>query len=148
LIEYDFADDLVIAGFLHDTIEDTKLTIEDVKKEFGSRVSDIVQGCSEPNKSDTWENRKRHTIEYLKKAPLDILIVSCADKLDNIRAIRDDYMRYGESFWERFNRPKKNQMWYYQSLADVFLSRIEKGTENKIFKAFASEVKNVFGDIK
>ena len=96
LIEYDCAEEIIVAGLLHDTVEDTSVTLEDIRKSFGEKVASLVEAASEPDKSDTWENRKRHTIEYLKTAPMDVLLLSCADKLDNIRSIKEDYERFGE----------------------------------------------------
>ena len=66
-------DECIIAGILHDTLEDTDITYEDLKEEFGVEVADIVKGASEPDKSDTWENRKKHTIEYLKTPILEFI---------------------------------------------------------------------------
>jgi len=144
LIEHGFSEDVIAAGILHDTIEDTPVTLKDIKKYFGGNIRRIVEGASEPDKSDTWENRKRHTIEYLKTAPLDVRLVSCADKLDNIRAIREDYAKLGEKLWSRFNRPKKDQRWYYRSLAHAFLYSNKTKSGKKLFKDFASAVNNFF----
>lgn len=146
LIEHDCPEDVVVAGILHDTVEDTPITIEDIRQTFGERVAQLVQGASEPDKSDTWENRKKHTIEYLKTAPMDVLLVSLADKLDNVRAIREDYEKLGESLWSRFNRPRESQAWYYRSLAEVFSGRHFDGQFASFVGEFRSEVRNVFGE--
>src|ERR1043165_5018773 len=66
------AEEMIAAGILHDTVEDTDLTLEYIKETFGERVAAIVEGCSEPDKSATWEERKRHTIEYLRTAPWEV----------------------------------------------------------------------------
>ncbi len=145
LIGHGCSEDLVVAGILHDTVEDTDVTVENIRQTFGEKVASLVQAASEPDKSDTWENRKRHTIEYLKTAPRDVLLIACADKLDNIREIREDYAKVGEAVWSRFNRPKEKQRWYYQSLADVFTSRIDGEPSASLFKEFKSEVEKVFG---
>src|SRR3989304_6852558 len=62
LIEYGCPEDIVIAGLLHDTIEDTAVTLEDIQKEFGDDIAGIVRGATEPNKKDAWEDRKKHTL--------------------------------------------------------------------------------------
>ncbi|MED3562733.1 HD domain-containing protein, partial [Bacillus xiapuensis] len=64
LMKEGFAEDIVAAGILHDTVEDTDLTLEDIKQEFGEKIAEIVAGCSEPDKSLSWEKRKEHTIEF------------------------------------------------------------------------------------
>lgn len=144
LIEYGCPEDVVVAGILHDTIEDTAVTIEDVRSKFGNEVAEVVKGSSEPVKEDTWENRKRHTLEYLKTAPKDVLLVACADKLDNIREIKEGYTRIGEKVWDRFKRGKESQQWYYQSLAEIFVQRAESEQDGPIFHQFNKEVKDFF----
>jgi (p)ppGpp synthase/HD superfamily hydrolase len=144
LIEYDCTEEVIVAGILHDTVEDTSVTLEDIHRSFGEKVADLVDAASEPDKSDTWENRKRHTIEYLKTAPMDVLLLACADKWDNIRSIREDYERVGESVWKRFRRAKDSQEWYYSALAEIFMNRAEGEPGATLFRQFSYEVQQVF----
>ena len=147
LIDYECREALVVADILHDTVEDTPVTAEDIRTSFGAEVAGLVASASEPDKSDTWENRKRHTIEHLKTAPMDVLLLTCADKLDNIRSIKEDYERSGESVWKRFRRAKDSQRWYYKALADVFMSRAEGEPGASLFCQFKYEVRQVFPEI-
>ncbi len=144
LIEYDCAEEIVAAGLLHDAVEDTEVSLEEIRSSFGEKVADLVAAVSDPDKSDTWENRKRHTIEYLQTAPMEVLILSCADKLDNIRSIKEDYERFGEAVWKRFRRAKDSQQWYYQTLADLFMKRVEGEPGATLFRQFNYEVRQVF----
>ena len=144
LINHGVSEDVVVAGILHDTIEDTSVTLGDIGTRFGSNVKKIVRGASEPNRADTWKDRKKHTIEYLKTAPIDVLLVSCADKLDNIRAIKEDYAQIGNKLWARFNRPEIDQKWYYQSLARSFINSTKDIPNRTLFKVFAKAVNNFF----
>ncbi|WP_458413240.1 HD domain-containing protein [Schinkia sp. CFF1] len=107
---------VIIAGILHDTLEDTDTTEEDLLENFGQEVLTIVKGCSEPNKQASWEDRKKHTIDYLKQAPLPIRQVACADKLHNLRSIKRDLAIFGEAAWDKFNRGKESQKWYYSEI--------------------------------
>nr|WP_090820603.1 HD domain-containing protein [Paenibacillus sp. yr247] len=108
--------EVVAAGILHDVVEDTEITLLEIEQRFGRRVAQIVSGVSEPDKSLTWEERKKHTLEFLKTAPLEIRLVSCADKLHNIVSIRRDMEKIGEAVWSRFNRGKEQQAWYYRNV--------------------------------
>jgi (p)ppGpp synthase/HD superfamily hydrolase len=90
-----FDPEVVAAGLLHDTVEDTDVTPEDILEEFGERVASIVEGASEPNRGARWEERKEHTIEYLRTAPYEVRAVACADKLHNLTTIADDYILKG-----------------------------------------------------
>lgn len=135
-------DEVVAAGLLHDTVEDTDLTLEDIEREFGSVVAGIVQGCSEPDKSLSWEERKEHTLEELKTASLDIRLVACADKIHNIRSIYDDILTHGESVWKRFKRGKEKQEWYYRGLVESlgYASKFE------LLEQLEEEIGLVFGN--
>ncbi|MFZ4439886.1 MAG: HD domain-containing protein [Syntrophales bacterium] len=145
LIEYGCPEQLIVAGILHDTVEDTPVTLDDVKKTFGWDIADLVEAASEPDKSDEWENRKKHTIGMLKSLSRDAAILVLADKVDNIRAIREDLERNGESLWDRFNRPKEKQKWYYESLASAFSSKLTDENSLPLVDLFRHEVIKVFG---
>jgi len=144
LIEAGCSEEIIAAGFLHDTVEDTPVTIEDIEKKFGKKIASIVRGVSEPDKSDTWENRKKHTIGMLQNAPYDVLMVEVADKLDNIRAIRDDYEKMGDSIWAKFKRGRDKQAWYYSSLVEAFGDILKEEPGLSLYKEFKSEVEKVF----
>ncbi|MGJ7911924.1 HD domain-containing protein [Neobacillus sp. LXY-1] len=118
LMKAGYNDAIVAAGILHDTVEDTMITLEDLEREFGHEISKIVEGCSEPDKSLSWEERKQHTIHLLKESPIEVRAVACADKLHNIRSIIDDYEQMGDEVWTRFKRGREKQEWYYRSVVD------------------------------
>lgn len=145
LLECGFPLALVIAGFLHDTLEDTNVKETDIRKRFGERVLKIVRGATEPEHGNKpWKDRKEHTIGHLRSAAQDVVIVSCADKLDNIRSLIRDHQRIGAKLWKRFNAPQEDQRWYYQSLAKVFSARAKGMKRKKILRDFQKETKRLF----
>jgi (p)ppGpp synthase/HD superfamily hydrolase len=111
------SDDVVAAGILHDTIEDTELTEEDLRRDFGEEVASIVAGCSEPDRSHSWEERKEHTLAYMPTAPWEVRAVSCADKLHNLLSIEHGYQTLSEEVWTRFKKGRSQQEWYYRGMA-------------------------------
>jgi GTP pyrophosphokinase len=120
-------EDLAIAALLHDVVEDCggAPMLKEVRRRFGSRVANIVEGCTD---SDTypkppWRERKEFYIRHLKRADLDTRLVSAADKLNNVRSILTDYREIGESVWSRFNGGRDGTLWYYRTLRDEFLRR-------------------------
>lgn len=144
LIQANCKPDVVIAGCLHDTLEDTKVTIDDIKKEFGIRVADLVIAVSEPDKGLTWKERKIHTIEDMKATTdKDILYISSADKIHNLRCSLEDFEKNGEATWTKFRAEKSEQAWYYRSLTDVFLSYDNK---HPLFIETAKLTKKLFTD--
>ncbi|MEH7382647.1 HD domain-containing protein [Bacillus sp. JJ1533] len=118
LMKINAREELIVAGILHDTVEDKELTLEEISDGFGDEVAKLVEGCSEPDKSLPWEARKEHTISFLRTASEDTRTVVCADKLHNIRSIIRDYEEQGEQVWSRFSRGKEKQEWYYRNVVD------------------------------
>ncbi|SFA86204.1 MULTISPECIES: HD domain-containing protein [unclassified Bacillus (in: firmicutes)] len=118
LMKAGYSEEIIAAGILHDTVEDTTVTLNEIRELFGERIASIVEGCSEPDKSLSWEERKTHTIEYLKNAPEEIRVVACADKLHNIQSIINDYEQFGDKVWNRFNRGREQQEWYYTNIIE------------------------------
>ncbi|MCG8604815.1 HD domain-containing protein [bacterium] len=145
LIQNGCSEEVVTAGVLHDTLEDTSVTIQDLQKNFGSRVAQLIECASEPPKSESWETRKQHTLDLLKTASLEVMMIVGADKLDNVRSIREDYCKLGESIWSCFSRPKEQQSWYFESLVEIFAEHQGEVGQVDLFQEFAWEVEKLFG---
>jgi len=139
------SDEVIIAGILHDSVEDTSLTLDDLSDTFGEKVAMIVKGVSEQDKSLPWEERKRHTRDFLKEASPQVKFVALADKLNNIRAIATDYEEIGEAIWDRFNRGRDAQKGYYQSLVQVLRDDSAGEAYQILYSQFAQVVSEVFG---
>jgi len=111
---------VIVAGILHDTLEDTFTKPEEISEKFGQDILEIVQTESE-DKSKTWEERKQTTIEHLKTASLETKLVCCADKLSNLRSMASDKAAVGDQLWERFNAPKDRIQWYCMGVSSALL---------------------------
>ena len=134
---------LMIAGVLHDTVEDTDTTLDEIREIFGDDVADLVASNSE-DKSKTWEERKQHTINELAKADLRVKMLIMADKLSNIRSIAFDYNNIGDKLWERFNAPKEKQAWYYDGILDALYDMQFIPECEKAYWEFTGLFKDVF----
>ncbi|MDM5328914.1 HD domain-containing protein [Neobacillus sp. CF12] len=143
LLKNGYSEEIVAAGILHDTVEDTALTLEEIKSEFGAEIAKIVEGSSEPDKSLAWKDRKEHTIAFLKTASEDIRAVVCADKLHNIRSIIRDYELVGEEVWDRFNAGKEQQKWYYTNVVESLAAQ----STFKLWTDLRYEVDRLFKEI-
>ncbi|SHK11567.1 HD domain-containing protein [Paramaledivibacter caminithermalis] len=137
------SEEVIAAGILHDTLEDTELTKKDIREIFGDKILQLVLGASEEledRENTPWNDRKLHTIEYLKKASIDVKMIACADKLSNIRSMIKGYRDMVDKLWDRFNAPYEKQKWYYYSLIDS-LKDLE---EFKMYKQFKEAVDYLF----
>lgn len=140
LTENGCPENVIIAGILHDTLEDTDTSPEEIEAKFGKAVLDIVLTESE-DKSKTWRERKQHTIDCLKNDSMETKLVCCADKLSNVKSMYADLLEYGEKLWERFNAPKEDIKWYYESIVNA-LSDL---AQYKMYQEIQETVKAVFG---
>lgn len=131
----------VIAGILHDVVEDTKYTLEDIKEQFGTQVANIVDEVSE-NKSLPWKERKIETINKIKTASMDGKLVECADKISNLESLYNLYQEEGEEVWKSFNKPKEEQKWYYTNMYQAVLMNTTE--ENMLFDRYKRILNKVF----
>lgn len=144
--ENNCSDEVLAAALLHDIVEDTDVTIEEVETIFGKQVAEIVRGATELDKLErkaiekesSWQTRKDHTIHFLQQeASTDQLLVSGADKLDNLRSIVYDHKRIGEKLWSRFNASREQQAWYYNAIANIL---IDKGSASDLLPVMGREM--------
>ncbi len=138
------SEQVAIAGILHDTVEDTPVTTAEIEKEFGTDVAVLVKGATEPPKHISWEERKQHTLDSLRDAPEEVLLLVCADKLHNLISIRNGFLRHGEEVWRRFTRPKEQQRWYYESMLEVLDNRLRSQAGLELKGRFRAEFEAVF----
>lgn len=145
LLDAGCATEVVVAGILHDVIEDTPVTLAALRRDFGATVAELVAQCSEPDKSLPWEKRKQHTITFLATAPAPVKLVVAADKLHNLRSIALEQHRLGEAVWQRFNRGREQQEWYYRRVTESLMQNLPVGCNTSLFEQLQREVAKVFG---
>ena len=138
--------ELLAAAALHDTIEDTDVTVEQLRSLFGERIARIVEAESDSvfeGMSGNWHVCKQAGIDRLESAPLEVKIVALGDKLSNMRAIARDYAVQGESLWKLFHSSDPNEYaWRYRALRDA-LRELE---DTDAFREFDRLIEKVFQD--
>jgi GTP pyrophosphokinase len=129
LSHFPVTEDMVVAALLHDAVEDHggASRLEDIRQNFGADVARMVEGLSDslaedPNAKDPWEKRKEAYIDRLRGEPADVRLISAADKLYNARSILEDYRVIGAEVWRRFKRGRDLQIWYFETILEVFKS--------------------------
>ena len=117
--------ELLAAAALHDTVEDTDVTVEQIRAEFGDRIASLVADESDEmpdglTEEESWHGRKQAAIDRLSKASHDAKIVALGDKLSNMRAIARDYAVKGDALWNIFHaKDPKDHEWHYRGLAQA-----------------------------
>ncbi len=140
--------DLLAAAALHDTVEDTDVTLDDLRKEFGDHVASLVADETDvqhlPDGTKlTWKERKLRDMNNLRESSWEVKVVAIGDKLSNMRAIARDYRQKGDEVWKMFHvKDKAVHAWRYKGLRDALVEL----KDTTAFKEFDRLVREVFGD--
>ncbi len=142
--------EVLAAAMLHDTVEDTDTTSEEIERLFGSRVAALVASETEDKRVDlppdeTWRIRKEESLEDLKNATdPGVKILWLGDKLANLRSFRRRWKISGQEIWEVFNqKDPKQQAWYYRSIVEL-LSDL---SDTDAWKELDYAVKEIFREV-
>ena len=140
---------IVAAGLLHDTVEDTRVTLDEIRQQFGDEVAEIVAGCTElPKRKYKWETRKLQMIATLQDASLAVKLVAAADKYHNLSHTLYNERTYGPKVWRRFGRGKEQQAWYYRSVLESLLANTVQPENYPIFSMLAEVIDELFDGVE
>lgn len=138
--------ELLAAAALHDTVEDTDVTIDQIRAEFGNRIASLVAADSDipvqdMNAEDSWYVRKQAAIDRIAASSHDAKIVAMGDKLSNMRAIARDYAMQGDALWNLFRvKNRKDHEWHYRGLAEA----LRELQDTFAYKEFEQLINQVF----
>ena len=116
-------DDVVTAALLHDTLEDTSTTREELITAFNEHVAVLVEEVSE-DKELEWKERKENYLAGMQRASDEALLIAIADKVDNVESRIDEYEKGGETFLARWKRPNADYLWFYGEALRVAQARL------------------------
>ena len=144
LKEYGASEDVIAAGLLHDVLEDAPDVYSrgDMLRDFDGHIVELVDYVTETKLSDSgepipWIDRKEAYIKGLKAAPDEALLVSIADKIHNLDSVLQGYSDNGNAVWKDFKSSPLQQLWYYNSLSDLFSNRL--GTADPLVKRLSQQ---------
>jgi len=129
-------EDVFIAALLHDSVEDTAYTKEELREDFGEQVCIIVLGVTEPEGDMSWEEKKRAYVENLRTASRESLIVAAADKIHNLRSVTRAYEHNKEQFWCDFSGTKESRIQYYGTVVSILHERLDNPIVTVLQNAF------------
>ena len=139
--------ELLAAAALHDVVEDTDVTVEELRKAFGDRIAGLVAAETDNleekgSEEDSWHGRKQAAMDRLAASPYEVKVVAIGDKLSNMRIIARDYAEVGDKLWDLFHaKDRASHEWHYRGLADAL--RDLAGTP--AFEEFERLINQVFG---
>lgn len=140
--------EMLAAAALHDTVEDTDITLDQIRARFGARVAALVEAETDrlfaaEDESKSWRARKQAAIDRIAAASREAKMVALGDKLSNMRAIAMDYRRQGDALWTLFHAPggRADHAWHYHGLAES----LQELSETDAYREFTALVTEVFG---
>lgn len=145
-------ENILSAAWLHDVVEDTDVTIEDIEREFGKDIRKYVDiesenKLSEKPASDTWRTRKESQLNILRnlKENQEVLIIALSDKIANLLELKQDIYLKGDEVWERFNNKNpEDHKWYHSSFLEIFENNRQIFVKNErlldVYKQLIEEV--------
>ncbi len=141
--EHGGGEDTFIAALLHDAVEDGDgyATLERVRSQFGVRVAEMVEACSDAfvTPKPDWRERKEKFIESMRGASPEVRLIVAADKLHNVCATIGDYNALGEDVWMRFTGGRDGTLWYYAAIAQA----LAEGWEHPLVDDLAGAVEEL-----
>ncbi|MCD8562391.1 MAG: HD domain-containing protein [Bacilli bacterium] len=142
LLKHNYDEDIVIAGLLHDVIEDTYHTIEEIETLFGTKVKEYVLLETEIDKKYSWKERKDAQIKSFMNASKESKAIAAADKIHNMLSLLEDYQTLNDSMFDSFNANKQDVLWYYQEITKAITNNVE-GLIFDELKEIAKEVEKL-----
>lgn len=132
-------EDVVVAGLLHDVIEDTDdYGYEDIVRDFGERVAKIVSEVTEDKNLD-WRERKEKYIEVFENSSQESLMVATADKIHNLTSLHEAVLETAENLFGTKFKSYEESKWFYEAVYHV----MERRLEDKILLLEFKEIKDL-----
>jgi (p)ppGpp synthase/HD superfamily hydrolase len=103
--EAGYDDEVLAAALLHDVVEDSELTVEQLRERFGAAVAELVDVLSDDESIESYADRKAEHRARVAVAREPALAIYAADKLTNVSTLRRAYARQGEAVGDEFKVP-------------------------------------------
>ncbi len=143
----DASEDVVVAGILHDTIEDSadhkKVTVEMIAERFGETVATLVLSVTETDRSLPWDERKQEALDHIAHFSHDSILVKSADVLSNVTELVDDHERNGDEVFSRFHVPKEKTVAYQLKVIVAILERWKENPLARDLRSAGEELRRI-----
>lgn len=143
LLENGCSKEIVLSGLLHDTLEDSDCSYDELKMKFGKNIADNVMMLSEDVSISDFKQRKIEFINRIYNIPLDLIIIEIADKLQNLLSDYDLFKKEGKKALATLSTTYEMNKWYYNEMLKLFESRV---TNSKLLDRYREMIDIYFND--
>jgi (p)ppGpp synthase/HD superfamily hydrolase len=105
LEERGYRDEVLAAALLHDVVEDSETTLDELRERFGDQVAGMVGALTDDQAVEDYRERKAEHRERVAAAPTEAMAIYGADKLANTRTLQAAYGEEGDAVRDEFKVP-------------------------------------------
>lgn len=136
LDEHGYGEEVLAAALLHDVVEDSETTLDELREKFGGEVVGLVGAMTDDESIDDYRQRKAEHRERLAAAPTEAMAIYGADKLTNVTTLAEAYAEEGDAVREEFKVPVELKLEIWEEDLGLlrekapelpFLDRLEQG---------------------
>jgi (p)ppGpp synthase/HD superfamily hydrolase len=128
LLRHGFPEEVLVAGLLHDIVEDQDVPLSEIEAGFGPAVGEMVAALTEWKRAEgqerPWEVRKGELLAQVRQASDGAVAVKAADSLHSARTLAADLRRQGAGVWSHFRRGPEPSLWFYRRVAELVRERL------------------------
>jgi len=139
---------VIIGGILHDTIEDTRITYDDIKGAFGREIADLVMEVTTEKETagEPWITRRLRTINSISTISQDAISIKAVDLYHNMASLVRDHALMGDKLFEHFSSTKNNEHWAFSQVYHALKKRVTS-KEEMVLEAIRQFIEKVFGSV-
>lgn len=143
LVEHRYRDEVLAAALLHDVVEKSETSIDEVREQFGETVGDLVAAMTEDESIPVYEERKEEHRQRAALADPAVLAIFAADKLTNVAMLREAYALIGEGVSEELPVTLDLKIYVWEADLDMLF---DAAPEMPLTGELADEMVNLWGD--
>ncbi len=139
LSRYGFDDVVISAGLVHDVVEDTSVSLEEVSLALGEGVAVLVDAVSHNDNAPSWREKKEAYIESVRAGSVEAKAIATADKIANAQSFIDMYEKEGSEAWRYFNAGREQKLWFEHAM----LAMLQQSWEHPLVNEYAEYIEKL-----
>ncbi len=143
LVEHRYGDEVLAAALLHDVVEKSETSIDEVRAQFGEIVGNLVEVMTEDESIPDYEERKEEHRQRAATADPAALAIFAADKLANVAMLREAYALIEERVGDELAVPLDLRIYVWEADLEMLF---DKAPGMRLTNELADEMVNLWAD--
>lgn len=117
VIKHGFKDEVIAAALVHDVLEDTGVSEEQLRQELGDKIVEMVKNVTYREDLE-WKEKREDYNKRVIEGSEGAKAISVADKIHNLTNLLESYEEMGPALWDKFNRGREEKLWSEETLLE------------------------------